>query len=164
MRNKVLGRIVSNTMNVIKRNYSKLPEIGKIRYSKTHEYLRIEKIDGMNVGTIGISPYASKNLGEIIHNDMMVKENSSVVKGKIMGCLESVKTVNDIYFPVDCIVLEENKKAIEEPRIITEDPLGEGWLLKVCCINKNDKDLMDNEEYYKYVEEIKAQYKCNDTN
>ena len=162
----IVGNIVSNTINIVKRSTSSMCEIGnsngleisKIRYSNTHEYLKIEKKNGMTIGTIGISTFASKKISEIVYAEI-INEGEFVEKNNIIGYLETVKSLNNIYAPINGIILEQNNKIAEHPRLITEDPLGEGWLLKVSCNNLKEDNLMSNEEYHKYIEEIKAQYR-----
>ena len=51
-------------------------------------------------------------------------------------------------------VVEINKSAVGEPGIINDDPLGDGWLIKVKLSTDEDvARLMTAEAYAKYVSE-----------
>jgi glycine cleavage system H protein len=133
-------------------DYSTSKQLNKIMYTKSHEY--IDKEEGKSIGKVGISKYASEHIGEIIFAEMM-DDDEAVEKGSIIGVLESVKSANDIYAPINCVILEKNRKVIDDPNIISRDPKREGWIFKVSCNSLHDNELMNSEEYDKYVEEEK---------
>ena len=152
MQTKVLRNVFSNTIKMVRRQFSNNDDACKILFTKTHEYIKFGK---NNVGTIGISSYASTNVGEIIFTEL-IPEDESVEKGQAIGVLESVKSANEIYSPVNGIILEHNINLFEKPNIINDDPLGEGWLVKISCVDKSDPELMDSETYAEYVESEKS--------
>ena len=133
-------------------NYSTTIQLNDIMYTKSHEY--IDKEEGKSIAKVGISQYASKNVGAIIYAET-IDEDNVVEKGSVIGILETVKAANDIYSPITGIIVEKNNKVIEEPEIIINDPLGDGWILKISCNKIDDKDLMSSEEYEKYVDKIR---------
>lgn len=153
--NAVFPALLSNR-KIIKLNkshhYSTTKQLNSIMYTKSHEY--IDKEEGKSIGKIGISKYATERIGEIIYAEMM-DDDEAVEKGSLIGVLESVKSANDIYAPISGILLEKNQKVIDDPNIISRDPLSEGWIFKVSCNSLDDKELMNREEYDKYVEEEK---------
>ena len=149
---KIFRNVYSNTTNMLSRQFSNKNDISKIMFTNTHEYIKIDK---HNIGTIGISPYASKNVGDIIFVDL-IEEDEVVEKNQAIGTLESVKSANEIYTPVNGIIVEQNKQVIETPELINEDPMGEGWLVKISCVDKTDPDLMDNETYHEYIQNEKS--------
>jgi len=146
----LLQNISSKSFQVIRRQFSKNNDACKIMFTKTHEYIKFKQ---NNVAIIGISSYASKNIGEIIFADL-TPEDEAIEKNQTIGILESVKSANEIYSPVNGIILEHNVNAIEMPNLINDDSLGEGWLLKISCVDKSDPELMDSKTYDKYVESI----------
>ena len=153
MRQGVLMRnVFSNAFNVVRRQFSNNDDACKILFTKTHEYIKFGK---NNVGTIGISSYASTNVGEIIFTEL-IPEDEALEKGQAIGVLESVKSANEIYSPVNGIILEHNINLFEKPNLINDDPLGDGWLLKISCVDKSDPELMDSETYAEYVESEKS--------
>jgi glycine cleavage system H protein len=147
MRTKVLRNVFSNTANMVSRQFSNKNDTSKIMFTKTHEYIKFDK---QNIGTIGISSYAVNKVGDIIFTEL-IGEDEAVEKNQSIGILESVKSANEIYTPVNGIIVEQNKKVIETPELINEDPMGEGWLVKISCVDKTDPDLMDHETYNEYI-------------
>jgi glycine cleavage system H protein len=119
-------------------------------YTKTHEYIKFDKLKEVDIGTIGITSYASGKLGDIVFTDL-IEEDTAVEKNQSIGILESVKSANEIYTPVNGIIIEQNLNIIKTPELINEDPMGEGWLVKISCVDKTDPDLMDHETYNEYI-------------
>ena len=152
MQTKVLRNVFSNTIKMVRRQFSNNDDACKIMFTKTHEYIKFGK---NNVGTIGLSSYASTNAGNIIFTEL-IPEEEVVEKGQAIGVLESVKSANEIYSPVNGIILEHNINLFEKPNLINDDPLGDGWLLKISCVDKSDPELMDSETYAEYVESEKS--------
>jgi len=137
---------------MVRRHLSNKNDTSKILFTKSHEYIKFDKLKGVDIGTIGITSYASEKLGDIVFTDL-IGEDTAVEKNQTIGILESVKSANDIYSPVNGIIFEQNNKIIETPELVNEDPMGEGWLVKVSCVDKTDPDLMDIETYHEYIKE-----------
>jgi len=119
-------------------------------FTKSHEYIKFEQ---NNVAKIGISSYASKSIGDVIFTEFTA-EDEAIEKGQTIGILDSVKSVNEIYSPINGIILEQNINVVDNPNIINKDSLGEGWLLKISCVEKSDPEFMDSKTYDKYVESV----------
>ena len=118
------------------------------RYAKSHEYVHL---DG-DVGTIGITDYAQKELGEIVYLEL--PEVGHVFdSGQEFGTVESVKAVSELFTPVAGEVTEVNKQAVEDPAALNEDSYGDGWLIKLKLSTDDVSDLMDAAAYEKYVKE-----------
>merc|ERR1712182_13370 len=95
-------------------------------YTKTHEWL---KLDG-DVGTIGISDYAQDELGEVVFADLP-DEGKEFDTKEVICTLESVKAVGEVYAPGPCEVLEVNSALNDEPALVNEKAMSDGWLVKV---------------------------------
>ena len=121
----------------------------ELRYTESHEWVHV---DG-DIGTIGITDHAQKQLGEIVYLEL--PEVGHVFNAdEEFGTVESVKAVSELYVPVSGEVVEINKSAVGEPGIINDDPLGDGWLIKVKLPTDEDvARLMTAEAYAKYVSE-----------
>ncbi|MCA1994537.1 MAG: glycine cleavage system protein GcvH [Coleofasciculus sp. S288] len=121
-----------------------------LKYMDTHEYVRL---DG-EIATIGISAYAIDQLGDIVFVELP-ELGDALTKGETLGNIESVKAVEDLYAPISGTVVERNDAMIESPELISEDPYGEGWLLKV-RVNDPDEleDAMSADEYREQVEGV----------
>jgi glycine cleavage system H protein len=118
-----------------------------LHYTTSHEWVRI---DG-DVGTIGITEHAQKELGEIVYLEM--PEVGHVYNAdEEFGTVESVKAVSELYIPISGEVVEVNKGAVSEPGIVNDDPFGDGWLIKVKLTTDEEvKKLMSADEYAEYV-------------
>jgi glycine cleavage system H protein len=74
-------------------------------------------------------------------------------KGETFGSIESVKAVEDMYAPVSGTVIERNEAMVNSPELISEDPYGEGWFLKVRINDADDlNDALSATEYRAQVE------------
>jgi len=120
-----------------------------LHYSESHEWVRV---DG-EIGTIGITEHAQKQLGEIVYLEL--PEVGHVYNADDeFGTVESVKAVSELYSPVSGEVVEINKSAVSEPGIINDDPQGDGWLIKIkLSTDEEIGKLMSAEAYAKYVSE-----------
>lgn len=106
-----------------------------LKYLDTHEYVRLEG----EIATIGISAFAIDQLGDIVFLELP-EVGDALTKGEVMGTVESVKAVEELYAAVSGTVIERNDAIVEAPEQLTADPYGEGWLLKVRVANLNDLD------------------------
>ena len=120
-----------------------------LHYSESHEWVRV---DG-DIGTIGITDHAQKQLGEIVYLEL--PEVGHVFNADDeFGTVESVKAVSELYTPVSGEVVEINKGAVTEPGIINDDPQGDGWLIKIKLSTDDEvRKLMSADAYAKYVRE-----------
>jgi len=118
-------------------------------YSRSHEWLRIEG----DVGTIGITDHAQKELGEVVFVDLP-EAGEIFDAGQEFGTIESVKAVSELFLPVAGEIVESNKVLADEPGAVNEDPHGDGWLIKV-KVSSDDvpRELLSAADYEKFVEE-----------
>lgn len=114
-----------------------------LRYTKDHEWI---KLDG-NVATIGITDYAQRELGDIVYVEVETI-GKSLKAGEVFGTVEAVKTVSDLFLPVDGTVTELNAALANSPESVNSDPYGEGWMVKMTVNNPADVEgLMDATAY-----------------
>lgn len=106
-----------------------------LKYLDTHEYVRL---DG-EIATIGISAFAVDQLGDIVFLELP-DMGDALTKGETFGSIESVKAVEDLNAPISGTVVDRNEPIVESPELISEDPYGDGWLLKVRI---NDPDELE---------------------
>jgi glycine cleavage system H protein len=121
----------------------------ELRYTQSHEWVRI---DG-DVGTIGITDYAQKELGDIVYLEL--PEVGHVFKAaEEFGTVESVKAVSELFTPVSGEVIEINKAAVTEPGIVNDDPFGDGWMIKLkLSTDEEVQKLLSAEQYQAYVQQ-----------
>lgn len=121
----------------------------ELHYTTSHEWVRI---DG-DVGTIGITDYAQKELGEIVYLELP-EVGHMFNADEEFGTVESVKAVSELFTPLSGEVVEVNKGAIAEPGIVNDDPFGDGWLLKIKLTTDEEIDkLMSAADYAEYVKQ-----------
>ena len=116
-------------------------------YTKDHEWIRI--VD--DVATIGVTDYAQSELGDIIFiefPDKGVKYQS----GDPVGTIEAVKTVADIYSPMDGEILDINTELEDKPESINIDPYEKGWIIKLCKIPNDVSHLLTASDYKDLVQ------------
>ena len=112
-------------------------------YLPTHEWARL---DGAAV-VIGLSPFAAGEVGEVIHVQLP-KVGDVLTRGKPCAEIESVKSVNDYYSPVDGAVIEVNPALGTTPELVNSDPMGKGWFVRVTPANTDAlAGLMPADEY-----------------
>jgi glycine cleavage system H protein len=102
----------------------KLPEV--LRYTKTHEWIRSEGAELV----VGITDHAQEQLTDIVYVDLPA-EGKAASAGTPVLVLESVKTVADVYAPVDGQVTAVNGELKTHPERINQDPYGAGWLYRL---------------------------------
>lgn len=121
--------------------------MNKIYYCETHEYVKVEG----NIGYIGISDFAQKELGNVVYVDMP-EEGDEVEAGEDFGAVESVKAASDLIAPVSGTVVEVNEALVDNPRLLNEDALG-NWIIKVEISDPVQlEDLMDEAAYMAFIE------------
>lgn len=97
-----------------------------LNYTAEHEWVLV---DG-SVATVGITAYAAEKLGDIVFVDLP-KVGSTVSEGKVVGEIESTKSVGELFAPLNGTVVEANEAVVSSPELVNSDPFGEGWLIKV---------------------------------
>lgn len=119
----------------------------KLRYAKTHEWAFLEG----STCTVGLTKFAVEQLTDVIYIDMPDVDDP-VIAGDSFGEIESVKAVSDLYAPVNGDITEVNDKLVNDPSLISQDPYGKGWLVKIKVAKNTTLDhLMTLEQYQKQV-------------
>lgn len=118
-----------------------------LRYTKDHEWI---KINGSEA-TIGITDFAQQELGDIVYVEIETL-GQQLNEGTVFGTVEAVKTVSDLYLPVNGTITEINPKLNSNPELVNSDPYGEGWMVKIKISNPADvNSLMDKAAYESMV-------------
>ncbi|MBL4677390.1 MAG: glycine cleavage system protein GcvH [Mucilaginibacter sp.] len=118
----------------------------ELKYTSDHEWVRVEG----NEAYIGITEFAQGELGDIVYVDINTV-GQEVTKESVFGTIEAVKTVSDLFMPVDGTVLEINSKLDSEPELVNTDPYGDGWMVKISLKNAADVETLLDAEAYKGV-------------
>jgi glycine cleavage system H protein len=113
------------------------------RYTKEHEWIRAEGA----TATVGITDFAQGQLGDIVYIELP-EVGRVVSQGEVVGTIESVKAVSEIYAPVSGEVIEVNGGLNETPETVNKDPHGAAWLYRVRLTQPGEMDaLMDAAAY-----------------
>ena len=95
-------------------------------FTPDHEWV---SVDG-DIATVGITTYAADKLGDIVYVDLPAV-GATVAVGKIVGEIESTKSVGELFAPVDGEVVERNESVVDDPSSVNVDPQGAAWLIRV---------------------------------
>lgn len=95
-------------------------------YTKDHEWAQVDE----NIVTVGVTEFAQDQLGEIVYVELP-EEGQKITQGQPFGVVESVKAASDLYAPVSGTVIEVNSGLNENPGILNDDPMNEGWLVRI---------------------------------
>ena len=117
-----------------------------LKYTKDHEWI---KIDG-NVATIGITEFAQGELGDIVYIDIP-SVGKEVAKEEVFGTVEAVKTVSDLFMPVNGTVSETNPLLDSQPELVNSDPYGDGWMVKITLQDVADVESLLTADEYKAI-------------
>ena len=118
-----------------------------LKYSKEHEWVRVEG----NVGIIGITDFAQKELGDIVYVEIETV-GDSIEQNAVFGTVEAVKTVSDLFLPVTGKIIAKNEALNDAPEAVNTDPYESGWMVKVELTDISQLDgLMDAETYKKLI-------------
>lgn len=118
-------------------------------YTEEHEWLAVEG----DVATVGITDFAQQQLGDIVFVDLPelgkeIEQNEEIV------VIESVKAAGEIKSPVAGTVVAINEALADTPETVNEDPMGDGWFLKLRISNGTDlRKLLNEGEYQGLLED-----------
>ena len=119
-----------------------------LRFSKDHEWVRLAG----EIGTIGITEYAQKQLGDVVFLELP-EVGRRLAVGEVFGTVESVKAVSELFSPVAGEVIEVNAALTETPETVNTDPHGAAWMVKVKLESAGAvADLMDAGAYETHVQ------------
>ena len=124
--------------------------MAETRYTKDHEYIRIEG----DTGTVGITDYAQGQLGDVVFVELPTV-GKALAKGGEAAVVESVKAASEVYAPVSGEVVAVNSELEAAPGTVNEDPAGKGWFVKLKLTNTGELDgLLSEAEYQDYVKRL----------
>jgi glycine cleavage system H protein len=117
-----------------------------LKYTEDHEWVRL---DG-EVVTVGITEHAATQLGDLVFIELPAI-GAEFTKGAAAGVVESVKAASDVFAPLEGEVVEVNQSIVEDPSIVTKDPMGAGWFFKLKISDASAVDGLMDEASYKQL-------------
>ncbi|MFC2188122.1 glycine cleavage system protein GcvH [Fulvivirgaceae bacterium LMO-SS25] len=118
----------------------------ELKYTEDHEWIRVEG----DIATIGITEFAQSELGDIVYVEIETV-GDEIGAGEVFGTVEAVKTVSDLFMPIDGTVLEFNEELENAPELVNEDPYGKGWMIKIKMSNPSQLDGLLSTDSYREV-------------
>ena len=117
-----------------------MTDLASLRYTEEHEWIAV---DG-DIATIGITAYAAEKLGDVVFVELPAV-GDTVAAGKVVGEIESTKSVGELFAPMNGTVTAVNDAVVASPELVNSDPFGEGWMIKVAF--KELPRTLDADEY-----------------
>jgi len=118
-----------------------------LKFTEQHEWVRVEG----DTATIGISPYAAEQLGDVVFVELP-QVGKKVAQFGEAAVVESVKAASEVYAPVSGEVIEVNKALEANPALVNEGALEKGWFAKLKIKDKSElSKLMDEAQYKEFV-------------
>ena len=112
-------------------------------YTEEHEWVRITEENAI----VGITDFAQSQLGDIIFLELPDVDDK-ITAGEPFGEIEAVKTVSELYAPLDGTIIEVNNDLEDFPEKVNHDCYGDGWIIKIKLENVIDKEhLLDHKQY-----------------
>ena len=97
-----------------------------LKYTEEHEWIRVE---GDEI-VVGVTDFAQGELGDVVFIELET-EGEDLSRGDTFGTIEAVKTVSDLYMPVDGHVVKVNPALEDTPELVNSEPFGEGWMIRI---------------------------------
>lgn len=120
-----------------------------LKYTKDHEWVKVEG----ELVRVGITDHAQTELTEIVFVELPAA-GKEVKAGEVLGNVESVKTVSEVFSPVSGVVKDSNGKLVDSPELLNKDPYGNGWVAIVEMSNPSElSSLMSADEYKRLLGE-----------
>jgi glycine cleavage system H protein len=98
----------------------------ELRYTPEHEWISVEG----TTASVGITEYAAQQLGDVVYVSLPAV-GTTVTAGEPCGEVESVKSVSDLYSPVDGEVIDVNTELEDDPALVNAEPYAAGWMFRV---------------------------------
>ncbi len=119
-----------------------------LKYTAEHEWIRVE---GDEV-VVGVTEFAQGELGDVVFIEIET-EGETLARGDTFGTIEAVKTVSDLYMPLDGEVVEVNPALEETPELVNSQPFGEGWMVRIKMSDPAQlEDLIPADDYRAMIE------------
>lgn len=115
----------------------------ELKYTAEHEWIRVE---GDEI-VVGVTEFAQGELGDVVFIEIET-EGESMSRGETFGTIEAVKTVSDLYMPVDGEIVKANPALEDTPELVNSEPFEGGWMIRIKLTDPSQlDDLMPADEY-----------------
>lgn len=122
-------------------------DLEKLRFTKTHEWLRVEG----DTGYVGITDHAQKEITDVVFVELP-KTGKEVSKAGEAAVVESVKAAFSVYAPVSGKVVKTNESVEKDPSLVNRSPYEEGWFYALEIKDKSEiESLMTYKDYQEFL-------------
>ena len=119
----------------------------ELKYTKDHEWIKIEG----DVALVGVTDFAQSELGDIVYVEVDTV-GETIGASEVFGTIEAVKTVSDLFLPIEGEIIEFNEELENSPENVNDDPYGNGWIIKVKLSDNSALDeLLSADEYKELI-------------
>lgn len=118
----------------------------ELKYTNDHEWVMI---DG-DIATIGITEFAQRELGDIVFVEVETL-GETIASGDVFGTVEAVKTVSDLFMPLEGQIIEFNEELESSPEVVNDDPYGAGWMIRIKFSGEIPQSLLSADAYAELV-------------
>ncbi len=120
-----------------------------LKYTKEHEWIRD---NGDGTVTVGITDFAQSELGDIVFVELE-PEGSEFDQDEVLGSVEAVKTVSELFSPVSGEITEINETLEDDPELVNNDPYGDGWMVKIKLSDASElESLLSADDYEQLID------------
>lgn len=121
-------------------------------YTKEHEWAK----EAGPVVRVGVTDYAAKTLNDVVYVTLP-KVGEKVTQFKVMGTVESIKAVSELYSPFSGTVTKVNQALDSHPELVNKSPYEEGWLVEIKPDQPGPerRNLLDSKSYAAHIESLK---------
>lgn len=120
-----------------------------LKYTQEHEWIRD---NGDGTITVGITDFAQSELGDIVFVELE-PVGFEFDKDEVFGTVEAVKTVSELFAPVDGEITEVNEDLEDDPELVNNDPYDKGWMVKIKVSDTSQLDnLLSDKDYQDVID------------
>ena len=116
----------------------------ELKYTVEHEWIRVE---GDEI-VVGVTEFAQGELGDVVFIEIET-EGESLSRGETFGTIEAVKTVSDLYMPVDGEIVKVNPALEDTPELVNSEPFEGGWMIRIKLTDPSQLDDLMSADAYK---------------
>jgi glycine cleavage system H protein len=118
------------------------------KYSKNHTWVRVAG----DYVFIGVTEKFMESIDDIV--DITLPDiGEEIVADEPFAAIDDGREIIDVVSPISGEIVKVNKKVKKDPAILNEDPLGDGWLIKVDPYDWDEiENLLDEDDYEREIE------------
>jgi|GEM_PF-692879 len=98
---------------------------------------------------LGLTAFVIDQLGEITFIELPTI-GTTLKAGDVLGSIESIKTISELYAPVDCVIQNRNTQLLSDPTLINTNAETDAWCVDITLSSPDQLNtLLDASAYLK---------------